>query len=129
MKKGKRTRGPIFYMGIDPGKSGGVALIHKRKDQVIPFVMPLGHLGLWTVIRAYAPEIICAVVEKPAPGFPGSGKSSVAKLYGQWSACCMALTAAEIPYECIAPAAWMRGLSIPSKKPGMGRDAWKERSR
>jgi len=103
-----------IYLGIDPGLSGGIAVI---KQQTIEwFQMPKTEKDTWNLIRQFG-EVPCrCIIEQIVPNLWGKGKSSVAKLYANYMALRMALTAAEIAFEDVTAGTWQKGIGIKRKK-------------
>jgi len=108
----------MIYVGIDPGKSGGLAVIDGREICVNP--MPGTEQDIWNSIRETSVESLAvasfAAIEK-VHSFPGQGVVSTGTFmrgYGFLRGC---LTAAGIPFEEVPPQEWMRGLGIPQRKP------------
>lgn len=119
-------RPPTLYMGIDPGASGGIAIVGNKYLQV--HKMPEGETAIWELISKYGwsyddepgrlgmdPQYrIYAAIEQVG-GFakgrklPGNHMFNFGMNYG-WL--CMALTAANIPYLKIHPNVWQRAMGI-----------------
>lgn len=116
-----------IYVGIDPGQSGGMALLTGRT--IISAVMPESDLDVWRWLDSVAeknPERhawginVFAVIEK-VHSMPKQGVASsftfgrgVGFLHG-------CLTAAGIPYEAVPPQTWMKALGIPPRKKSAGK--------
>jgi hypothetical protein len=123
------------YIGIDPGVSGGIASIFPpENDGVASAVyctsMPKTEGDVWEWISRYHgyDYTTYAFIEAIAPGFPGTSKSSMAKLYGSYRALRMALIAAAIPFEEVRAAEWQSMMKIPPRKRKVETDTqWKNR--
>jgi hypothetical protein len=135
----------MMYLGIDPGANGGMAALAYSLEwtttpiqnlRTVPYIhfttMPRTERGVldW-LIRVCQKEstqtsIKCAL-EKVVPGFSGSSKSSIARLYGNYTALRMALESLHIKYETPTASEWHRGLSILPRGRGEGRSEWKGR--
>jgi len=98
----------MSIMGIDPGKSGGIASITDGQAAGIP--MPLvgkdidGH-ELAAILRAAAPELV--IIEKVG-AMPKQGVTSTFNFgagYGRLLGVCEALG---IPYRLVTPQAWKK---------------------
>lgn len=113
------------YIGIDPGMHGGIALLHGTKVTVWP--MPSTELDIIQVMGSFSPECV-ATIEWIHPAIQGIGKSQMSKLYGNYMALRMALTALEISFEIVMPAKWQAGIGIKKRK-GEKTLAWKDRLR
>lgn len=117
----------MIYIGIDPGKSGGIAWICDEKPCVMK--MPETLADLWEVVeglalesmtRAAGPAAI-AFIEDVQPGGLHRGKqgsmgSKSAFTFGRGLGNLeMALTAARIPFHRVRPAAWQKDMRCLTK--------------
>lgn len=104
-----------LYIGIDPGANGAIALLIGSPSNY--GVKDLLHLkGIedrqcWEWVRRWGMNTH-ACIEEPGTGFPGSGKSQVAKLWGSYRALRMCLICSGIPVTPVAPQTWQRALGI-----------------
>lgn len=122
------------YIGIDPGKSGGIAVIQETDVDV----WSLGSMtlkDLWTAFHhrfGYITPSITAVIEQVGGynssegGQPGSAMFNFGKGVGHLE---MALTAAGIPWTACPPQRWQKALGIPSRKKTESKTEWKRRLR
>lgn len=117
---------PIF-IGIDPGKNGGIVWcignilrIHR---------MPDTERGIWESIALLGSGNSFAQIEWIHPAIQGIAKGGMSKLYGNYMALRMALTAAGIPFEHIMPRKWQSNLGIQSRKKTENGNKWKDRLR
>lgn len=120
---------PVMYIGIDPGASGGLALI--QNTTVIEWaVMPrldrdlLNLLRLWK--NEYEVKSCCLEKVNSMPGEGHVGAFSFGEGFGKLQ---MALTAAEVPYELITPRVWQKGLGVKVKQKTESKKDFKERLR
>lgn len=111
------------YLGIDPGKSGGVAVVSPRGRLIWAIKMPQTERDLWDELNPLVHTR--ALIEKPNLGHPLTSKHSMAKLYGNYCSLRMALIGSKIEFEEITPAKWMRGMSIPARQKSMTSTQWK----
>ena len=125
-----------WYLGIDPGKTGGLTLL--RDEGVFYQPMPATPLDLWiwmgTMLlttpvgsartRAVL-EQVGGYIKKKGPQ-PGSAMFNFGRGYGELR---MALTAAGIRYEEITPRVWQKVLGIPPKKESESKSDFKGRLR
>lgn len=108
-----RIKEGIVYLGVDPGKSGGLAVLGTGGPRLIS--MPESYRDLWDVIVGIDPDF--AVVEKVG-GFiqgnklPGSAMFNFGAGFGAVEAF---LISSRTPYELITPQKWQKGLGIPPK--------------
>lgn len=124
VKKKKRAK---IYLGIDPGKSGGLASIYG--EEVVCKMMPESNFDVFYWLNGDPHRTTLAMVEWIHPAIQGIGKSAMSKLYGNFTALQMALTALNIPQEVIKPVDWQRGLKIPKRKRSETTSQWKNRLR
>lgn len=127
MPKLAETRSTI-YIGIDPGASGGIAGILPKASECRG--MPQTETDIWGLFRYYQNwhvhnrYQIVAVIEKVG-GFiqggedrqPGSAMFKFGMSYGGLR---MALIAAGIPFEEVAPRTWQKALGIAPKRSHTG---------
>lgn len=116
---------PKLYIGIDPGHSGGIVALDSDGVPIITHNLDAGIVRHRDLLFELAEEYDCiALLETITTGFPGTGKSSLAKLYGQYRVCQCLLTCAEIPFSEIMPRKWQSFFKI--KKPkGANSTVWK----
>ncbi len=99
-------------LGIDPGKSGGVAVVGDGFAEAAKLAAT--ERDTWDQIRMAAGSCEFAYIEK-VHAFPGQGVSSTFKFgqsYGFLRAC---LIGAGIPFEAVTPQKWQRSLSCLTK--------------
>lgn len=125
-----------LYLGIDPGASGGIGVVGPE-DAALGVPLPATLKDLWDWVSARRPRQglvgrVFAVIEKNT-GYTGgkSGRgnpgSTMFKFGVNTGAYLMALTAAGVPFEEVAPMVWQRGLGIPSRKKHENKTQWKNR--
>ncbi|MFA5376297.1 MAG: hypothetical protein WC455_11185 [Dehalococcoidia bacterium] len=122
------------FIGVDPGKSGGIAILRSYKPTVEKYHMPateadlLDTLDVITSVEdALVDETVMAVVELISPSIYGTSKSSNAKLYGNYMSIRMALTALRIPFTAVTAQKWHKSLGIPPRKKTETQTQWKNR--
>lgn len=99
------------YIGIDPGKSGGIAIVAEGKE---PWAvkMPATERDTWDVIEDIRQWCDCetvAALEK-VHAMPKQGVTSTFTFGQGYGALRMALTAAGIPFRDVTPQAWQKRL-------------------
>ena len=129
------------FMGIDPGVSGGIAVIEGDGQVSLYTADKLTLRDRWRIINRYC-SFDFAVVEKP-PGFvpiltdkasasgergaaygsPGYHMQKLGQSFGEYV---MALTAASIPFEEKMPQAWQKEFGLKKEK-GESQSKWKNR--
>ena len=122
----KVVRNKMAYIGIDPGKSGGIAVIQGSKVEC--FRMPNTEKDGWSLFAENKEGRVFAVIEK-VHSMPGQGVKSMFSFgqnYGFLRGC---LTAAQIPFEEITPQAWQKKLGVVGRKKGEPKPQLKERLR
>ena len=117
MKKNKLLDNRI-YIGIDPGKSGGLAFIYN--DKCIAMKCPSTVSGMaeeLEVCNKIAPDIQKFAIIEAVHSMPSQGVRSVftfGQNYGQWLG---VLAASKISYVQVTPQKWMRHYgSLPKEK-------------
>ena len=109
-----------MYIGIDPGKTGAVAILDDKGNYIN--VLDFGQEGLMSALIDYAPVVKFAYLEK-VHSMPGQGVVSTFSFgenFGWWQG---VLGSLGIPYTTIRPQDWMKKYSLQkssaSDKPGL----------
>lgn len=92
------------YIGIDPGQSGGFAVLNNN-GIVEVIKMPPTETDIWNWISSN--KNCFAVIEK-VHSMPGQGVASTFKFGYGFGGLNMALVAAKIPFELISPRQWQK---------------------
>ena len=118
--------GDVSFIGIDPGKAGGIATITGR--EVTAYKMPDTERDLWTLILrlSCAVQTSFAVIEA-VHAMPKQGVSSTFKFGKGFGNLRMALIAADVPFEDATPQKWMKALSIPKRAKTDTTREWKNK--
>lgn len=106
-----------IYVGIDPGMSGGLALIADYGLRAEKMRATERDLWQWVRLCNAGDGRVFAVIER-VTGYVGDGGntgSSQFKFGTNYGLCRMALVAAGIPFEEVGAAQWQRALGIPTK--------------
>jgi len=113
------------YVGIDPGKQGGLAVLvpitHPRPQpgtyEARATSMPETELEIWQWLKQLADSNhrLVAVIEK-VHSMPKQGVVSMFTFGRNYGTLRMALTAVGAVWEAVAPEIWQRGLNIPLRK-------------
>lgn len=118
----------IYYMGIDPGMSGGLSVIGNRFES--PYIhssaMPKTERDTSDWIGHYFDSETFAVIEK-VHAMPKQGVSSTFKFghnYGFLRGC---LVSYAIPFVEVSPKTWQKRLDIPPRKKTETKTQWKNR--
>ena len=133
-------RGPfgLGYCGIDPGLSGYFAVLAAdgravlRQATAPAFLNGEGHpdrydlAGMFALCRDLASLVSLVIIEKQQ-AYPDQGAVSnytTGYGYGLW---CMALTAAGVPFEELAPITWKKLMGIQAEPSPVGSEDPKKR--
>lgn len=108
-----RLKAP-YYLGIDPGKSGALALVDCDGFAAGHYPLSATERDVWDWIVARAPTINAAVLER-VHAFPGQGRTSIFTFGASYGFCRALLVAAELRFELASPAKWQRALGCRSK--------------
>lgn len=100
-----------IYLGIDPGKKGGLAIVDDSSKQWSPEVWAMPELLTITfTLLQYAKSVGCkAIIEKAQP-MPKQGVSSVFSYGMNYGIIIGMLIALEIPYIEVRPATWKKKI-------------------
>jgi crossover junction endodeoxyribonuclease RuvC len=100
-------------IGIDPGKSGGIAWIQDGKACVEK--MPDTLQDLWELLRDIAAEGRCKAYLEQIHSSPQMGVVSSFTFGNGFGHLEMALTAAGIPFERVRPQVWQKAMGCMTK--------------
>jgi hypothetical protein len=118
----------MSYIGIDPGKQGGLAII--REDQSFDcLAMPESQYDVLEWLRQWDLSGATACVEWIHPAIKNVGKASMSKLYGSFMASQMAMAALDIPMEVVKPRTWQQVAGIATRLKSETDTQWKWRIR
>jgi crossover junction endodeoxyribonuclease RuvC len=130
-----KTNKIIRCVGIDPGKSGGIATIDycldtKREIEVTAVFMPSTDLDLLNHLLdiSSAVFVLHAFVEQ-VHSMPSDGHAGAFAFGMNYGKLLMALTAAKIPYEFVQPRKWQAELGIVARVKDEPKKLLKERCR
>lgn len=120
----------MIIIGIDPGNSGGIAIMDTKTNEVFVIPMPETDMDIFNAFRNIPVDGLNAKAYlELVHAFPGYKKTNAdgsvetksqgvtsvwtfAENYGKLK---MALTAAGIPFELVTPMKWQKRLSIPPR--------------
>ena len=100
------------YMGIDPGASGGLALI--SSDGILVEKMPATPADLWLLVSSWSELADFCYIEK-VHSMPGQGVSSTFKFGKNFGLIIGCVTAARIPHDFVPPGVWQKNLGCLTK--------------
>jgi hypothetical protein len=131
MPKIKEKLPEVVYIGIDPGKSGGIVVLFGK--EVIATKMPDTEGDVLHWIRTHSSDAV-AVIEKVG-GYVGKGKDgkdgqpgSAMFVFGMgYGGLRMALLACSIPFEEVTPQRWQKAIMKSSRGKTESKSQWKNR--
>lgn len=102
-------RRPRYIVGIDPGKTGAIAIVNDSGSYRAAFAMPDSYEEILEILRRVPYTSTRAVIEHvwSQPGQGHTGAFAFGKGYG---ALLMALTATKIKTSHVTPARWQRSI-------------------
>ena len=103
------------YIGIDPGKGGGLALIAQGWCWSTPMPDSDAEMISW-LDDTNCPKRECRCVIEHVHAMPGQGVTSMFTFGEQFGRVRMACTALGIPYELVRPQKWQKELGLLSTK-------------
>lgn len=103
------------YIGIDPGISGGIAVIAATGALVDVFKMPATERDLLDALQPYGgKDVRSRAVLEAAQSSPQMGVASAFSYGRGYGALLMALTGARIPFRTVRAAAWQKTMACRS---------------
>lgn len=104
-----------YFLGIDPGKSGALAIVDSDGQHVDTFKLKGTYHDAWSWLAGYKPAgISFAVLEKVASR-PGQGAPSTFKFGESFGFCQGVLVASGIRFELVTPQKWQKAMGCMSK--------------
>jgi len=101
-----------LYVGVDPGKGGGLAAVDITGRLMLAARMPGTDGDLLACVRALSgggwPRAMLELVHSS----PQMGVSSAFTFGRGFGALCVALQAAEIPYDLVSPGRWQKAMGL-----------------
>lgn len=113
-----------WIMGIDPGKSGGIACLSLDGKKQEVFKMPDTLTDLHSIFTGMKPTF--TILEK-VWSMPGEGHAGAFTFGEGFGALKMGLVACKLPHEILTPSKWIKYMSIPNRKRTEERRDWKNR--
>lgn len=106
----------MIYIGIDPGKNGGIAVLRVRHDQVVStsaYVFDESSLiNILDEVKSYC----CKCTLEHVHAMPKQGVSSTFNFGMNFGFIQGVLKAYDIPYELVTPQKWKKEFSCTSDK-------------
>lgn len=100
------------FIGIDPGKSGGVAVVSREEITEEHPLEEFTEKELWDWISSFDTRGTFVALER-VHSFPRDGARSAFTFGVSYGQLRMALTAAKLPFDEILPQTWQKELHIP----------------
>ena len=104
----------IYYIGVDPGASGGIAVLDENGAVVECSNMPDTPMEILEFFRKYSPEETICVLEDVGQGMPGQSSSATAKFARHNGHLEMALLALGIKTVKCRPQKWEKTYALGS---------------
>ena len=104
----------MIFIGVDPGKGGGLAALNHIGHVLNVVSMPESDSDLYRVLSLWGAQEGRAYLEK-VHAFPGEGVTSSFRFGSEFGRVKMALVAAEIPFELVTPYTWQRAVGVMRK--------------
>jgi crossover junction endodeoxyribonuclease RuvC len=105
---------PKLFIGIDPGKSGGIAYV-VPDGTAWATKMPETDMDLWDELKGVTRDYSAFAYIERVSAMPKQGVSSTFTFGEGYGRLQMALTAAGIPYQRVTPGVWQKGMSCLTK--------------
>ena len=99
-----------FYVGIDPGKFGGIAVLNEEMH----IAMPYSNQALIEVCQMYQGS--CSVTVENVHSMPGQGTVSMFTFGRNFGYILGVLEAFQIPYTLVDPRVWKKYYGLSSDK-------------
>lgn len=113
-------------IGIDPGFSGGIAVMDEAHKVVKVSNMPETPMDILDLLRCYEGSGAVAYLEDVGKGIPGQSSSATAKFARHNGHLEMALLALRIPTVKCTPQKWQKMYQL-GKSGDYGKTEWKNR--
>jgi len=115
------------YIGIDPGKKGGIAWILGQRIFYEP--MPETETDLKTLFSNELSGLDAFAFIEKVHAMPEQGRSSIWTFAEGFGGLRMCLVWAGIPFETVTPMTWQKSLRIPKKGKNESKNQHKEKLR
>lgn len=115
-----------FYIGIDPGENGGIAVVDAYGSVADITKMPKTPQDILGFLEQYSEENAVCVLEDVGHGMPGQSSKATATFARHNGHLEMALLALSIRTEKVTPQKWQKIYQLGSSK-GVEKNAWKNK--
>lgn len=116
-------------IGIDPGLSGGVAMLRSSAEYHEALKMPDTDKDLWQLLVSEAGVNECVAFVEQVHAGPKMASSAAFKFGGNVAAIRMACLAADIRLEYVTPQKWQKEFGLIVKGRGLGQDDTAKKNR
>ena len=113
----------LIYIGIDPGLSGGIAILNQDGSVKEVVAMPDTPRDIYEFLFSYKEDSRC-VLEDVGHGMPGQSSKATATFARHNGHLEMALLALGIPTEKVTPQKWIKVYQLKKKKE-QDKNEWK----
>lgn len=115
-----------IYLGVDPGASGGFAIVRDDGHAESQKFGDLTERDIWDAIKAYtlSPDVGLCVLED-VHAMPDQGVSSSFTFGTSYGFLRGLLAASACPYELVSPQRWQKMFGLPTTKSAGGKTAKK----
>ena len=114
------------YLGVDPGKSGAICYVDDLGHAELVVRTSETYRDIWQNVSDLAQSDRCVACIEQVNSMPGQGVASTFKFGESFGLLLGLLTAAEIPFERVRPAAWCKEFGL-KRKPNESNTEWKNR--
>jgi len=105
----------MIYIGIDPGVSGGIAMIDERGLVYATLPMPTTERDIFDVFKPGESNHPAHAMLERVYSSPQMGVASAFTFGKGYGALLMALTAAQVPFDQVVPAKWQAVMGCRSR--------------
>lgn len=104
-----------WFMGIDPGQNGGIAVVQDDGTLVAVYKMPATEADVYLKIKTLAKASIRLAIIEKVHSMPNQGVSSTFKFGVGYGGLRMALVANQIAFDEAVPRTWQKALGVPAR--------------
>lgn len=107
----------MFYVGIDPGKSGGIACLNRKGKIIYAISLPESEWDLWMALTGHKIDRLIVENVSSSPQMGVVSAFTFGKGYGTILGMLTVLSHTEgLRFEETRPQVWQKGLGIPPRK-------------
>lgn len=101
----------LTFLGVDPGYSGGIAVVDHNRNAMFSAKMPQTERDIWDLIKDLSGSVTYGVLEL-VHSMPKQGVRSTFTFGKNYGMLRMALTASDISWEEVTPQKWQKEIGI-----------------